>query len=197
MPRHNRTGCWLSLSLFLDVIGGGSAWGQPSVKRELKHAEGSAELGMQATVVGSGGDLSTTFLGAVLTLQGSHYGPLAAVFQVGLGAGLGDDPADPEKTRVGEQGWMALGARFRPLTLLSGAPTRLDLFVGPLLGTLFNHDVVIFTVAAELGAAYRIGRVRLSLSGHFGWADVLHQALPGGMKASWCAGGLLSAGLGF
>ena len=86
---------------------------------------------------------------------------------------------------------------FSSLTLIPGAPSRLDVFVGPLLGTLFNHDVVIVTAAAEVGAAYQLGRLRLSLSAHFGWADIMHQAMPGIMKASWCAGGALSAGIAF
>lgn len=197
MQPLSRMGSSLALALGMVVLGGGVAWGQPTIERRHHQKEGSAELGLQATVVGSGGAIGDTFLGAVVTVQGGHFRPLAAVFQLGLGAGLAEDPEDPDKTRVGEQVWVGLGARFRPLTLLAGAPSRLDLFVGPLFGTLFNQDLVIVTAAAEVGVAYRLGRLRLSLSAHFGWADVMHQAMPGTLKASWCAGGVLSAGFAF
>ena len=114
MQLLRRMGFSLFVALGLAFVGGGVAWGQPTIERRYRQVEGSAEVGLQATVVGSGGAIGDTFLGAVFTLQGGHYRPLAAVFQLGVGAGLGEDPADPDKTKAGEQLWMGLGARFRP-----------------------------------------------------------------------------------
>lgn len=183
----------LGMSVFFE----GAAEGQVVLGRQHRGSEGSAEVGLQAMVVGSGGSTSDTFLGAVVTVQGGHLRHFSVLFQLGIGAGLGEDPEDPGKTRAGEQAWVGLGARLRPLAFLAKAPEGLDLFVGPLLGALFNPDLVIFVAAADLGVAYRFGRLRLSLSAQLGWADVLHQAMPLAMKAGWCAGGLLSVGYAF
>lgn len=184
-------------ALFLTLAAGGVARAEPVLHQQAERGQGSLELGLQGTVVGSGGEFAGTFVGPVLTLQGSHYRPFAAVFQLGVGAGLDDDPADPESTRVGAQAWVALGARLRPLAFGRRGPPRLELFVGPLVGVLVNPAIVILTAAAEVGVAYHVGRVRLSLALHGGWADIMHQAVPDRLKASWCGGGQLSAGLTF
>jgi len=176
----------------------------PRVERERRAPFSAAELGFQALVVGSGGHTQGTFLGATATLQAGRYRPLAGVFQLGAGAGLDEDPADPETTRTAGQFWMALSARLRPLAFGRQAPGRapglLELYVGPQVGVLAGHEIATLTVGAELGLALRFGRarlVRLSLTLQGGWASVLHQEVADRLDADWYAGGQLGFGLGF
>ncbi len=192
----------LALTCGLILLGGSAparGAAPPSVKASHAKQTSSVELGLQGTAVGSGGSLQTTFLGAVITLQGAQYWPVSAMFQFGVGAGLDEDPQDPDSSRATDQFWMALGARLRPLAF-GGRRGLVDFYVGPLVGVLASHEIVALTVGAEVGVALRFGRARrfrLSLTGHGGWASILHQELLDRLDANWHAGGQLSFGFGF